>query len=322
MLQLGTQEVSTLYLGEAKIKRAYLGDETVFESAQFVDPVLDNNSWAVISEVSAKNQGENYWNVGDRKAVTINGTIGALEVNTTLYVYILGFNHNSAKEGNGIQFGTFKTALSGGMDVCLTDEKYNKYDTSGTKYFNMNHWGNVNYGGWKACDLRYDVLGSTKTAPKNYGKQHVSGDVGYDAPTDTATSPVANTLMAALPADLRAVMKPVTKYTDNVAGATDVTGNISASVDYLPLLSEQEIFGGNLTYSNQYEKNYQAQYAYYYAGNSKVKYRHSATGSSAFWWERSPRYDIINSFCIVTTKGSGGNHNAIYSLGLAPTFMV
>ena len=299
-------------------------NKTVAVTAQFMPTkkALNDQTWAEIRQVSDAGKGSEYWSVGDRKAVLVNGTVGTQAINQTLYVYILGFNHNSAKEGNGIQFGTFKTALSGGTDVCLTDGKYNSYDTGGTKYFNMNHWGNVNYGGWKACDLRYDVLGSTKTAPKNYGKQHASGDVGYDAPTDTATNPVANTLMAALPSDLRAVMKPITKYTDNVAGGTDVAGNISASVDYLPLLSEQEIFGGNRTYSNQYEKNYQVQYAYYSAGNSKVKYRHSSTGSTAYWWERSPYYYNINSFCFVYTNGYANYTYARNSCGLAPAFMV
>ena len=300
-------------------------NKTVAVTAQFMPTkkALNDQTWAEIRQVSDAGKGSEYWSVGDRKAVLVNGTVGTQAINQTLYVYILGFNHNSAKEGNGIQFGTFKTALSGGTDVCLTDGKYNSYDTGGTKYFNMNHWGNVNYGGWKACDLRYDVLGSTKTAPKNYGKQHASGDVGYDAPTDTATNPVANTLMAALPSDLRAVMKPITKYTDNVAGGTDVAGNISASVDYLPLLSEQEIFGGNRTYSNQYEKNYQVQYAYYSAGNSKVKYRHSSTGSTAYWWERSPGYYGNGYFfCDVNTSGDANCDGARCSCGLAPAFMV
>ena len=299
-------------------------DKTVAVTAQFMPTkkALNDQTWAEIRQVSDAGKGSEYWSVGDRKAVLVNGTVGTQAINQTLYAYILGFNHNSAKEGNGIQFGTFKTALSGGTDVCLIDSGYGSNFTDGSKHFNMNHWGYNNYGGWKACDLRYDVLGSTKTAPKNYGKNRASGDVGYDASADTATSPVANTLMAALPADLRAVMKPITKYTDNVAGGTDVTGNISASVDYLPLLSEQEIFGGNRTYSNQYEKNYQAQYAYYSAGNSKVKYRHSATGSTADWWERSPFCYNGTHFCYVYTSGTANYSSARFSYGLAPAFMV
>ena len=301
-------------------------NQTVAVTAQFMPAkkALNDQTWAEIRQVSDAGKGSEYWSVGDRKAVLVNGTVGTQAINQTLYVYILGFNHNSAKEGNGIQFGTFKTSLTGGTDVCLTDSRYNNYNEDGSKRFNMNHWGYNNYGGWKACDLRYDVLGSTKTAPRNYGNNRASGDVGYDAPEDTATNPVANTLMAALPSDLRAVMKPITKYTDNVAGGTgDVTGNITTSVDYLPLLAEQEIFGGGRSYSNQYEKNYQTQYAYYSAGNSKVKYRHSSTGSTADWWERSPRYgNYAYYFCIVNTGGGATNSSARDSYGLAPAFMV
>ena len=299
-------------------------DKTVAVTAQFMPTkkALNDQTWAEIRQVSDAGQGSSYWSVGDRKAVLVNGTVGTLAVNQTLYVYILGFNHNSAKEGNGIQFGTFKTALSGGTDVCLVDGSYNSYKTDGSKIFNMNHWGNYNYGGWKACDLRYDILGSTNKAPVNYGKARATSDTGYDAPTNTATSPVANTLMAALPADLRAVMKPITKYTDNKGNSSDVAANVTSSLDYLPLLAEQEIFGGNRTYSNQYEKNSQVQYAYYSAGNSKVKYRHSATGSTAYWWERSPIYSGANSFCNVHTSGTADCTNSRISLGLAPAFMV
>ena len=299
-------------------------DKTVAVTAQFMPTkkALNDQTWAEIRQVSDAGQGSSYWSVGDRKAVLVNGTVGTLAVNQTLYVYILGFNHNSAKEGNGIQFGTFKTALSGGTDVCLVDGSYNSYKTDGSKIFNMNHWGNYNYGGWKACDLRYDILGSTNKAPVNYGKARATSDTGYDAPTNTATSPVANTLMAALPADLRAVMKPITKYTDNKGNSSDVAANVTSSLDYLPLLAEQEIFGGNRTYSNQYEKNSQVQYAYYSAGNSKVKYRHSATGSTAYWWERSPNYSNFSTFCFVTTGGDAFSNRARNSYGLAPAFMV
>lgn len=299
-------------------------DKTVAVTAQFMPTkkALNDQTWAEIRQVSDAGQGSSYWSVGDRKAVLVNGTVGTLAVNQTLYVYILGFNHNSAKEGNGIQFGTFKTALSGGTDVCLVDGSYNSYKTDGSKIFNMNHWGNYNYGGWKACDLRYDILGSTNKAPVNYGKARATSDTGYDAPTNTATSPVANTLMAALPADLRAVMKPITKYTDNKGNSSDVAANVTSSLDYLPLLAEQEIFGGNRTYSNQYEKNSQVQYAYYSAGNSKVKYRHSATGSAAYWWERSPNSGSNGAFCFVYANGGANGSTAGDSYGLAPAFMV
>ena len=277
--------------------------KTVTVKAEFILATLNDNSWAAIHSVSGT--GASYWAVGDRKAVAVSGTVGTQSVSGTYYVYIIGFNHNGA---TGIDFGTFKTALSGGTDICLIDAGYGNNYTNGTKYFNMNHSSNTNSGGWKGCDLRYDVLGSTNT---NDG----------DATATTATNPVANTLMAALPSDLRAVMKPMTIYTDNTGGGSNTASNVTASVDYLPLLAEYEIFGTR-SYANSSEQNHQAQYAYYSAGNSKVKYRHSATSSSAWWWERSPYYGNSSYFCVVNTYGYAYYDFAGISYGVAPAFRV
>lgn len=282
--------------------------QSVTVEAKFVSSVLNENDWSVIKSVADASQGANYWAVGDRKAVTVNGTVGTQAINGTYYVYILGFDHNSSREGTGITFGTFKTALSGGTDICLVDSHYNDYSTGGQKWFNMNHSSNTNSGGWKGCDLRYDVLGSTNSN-------------NNDAGTTTATSPVSGTLMAALPSDLRAVMKPMNIYTDNTGGGSNTASYVTKSVDYLPLLAEYEIFGTR-SYANSAEQNYQAQYQYYKNGNSKVKYRHSSTSSTARWWERSPYYNGSNGFCVVGTSGGASNLNAGYSFGLAPAFRV
>ena len=282
--------------------------QSVTVEAKFVSSVLNENDWSVIKSVADASQGANYWAVGDRKAVTVNGTVGTQAINGTYYVYILGFNHNSSREGTGITFGTFKTALSGGTDICLVDSHYNDYSTGGQKWFNMNHSSNTNSGGWKGCDLRYDVLGSTNSN-------------NNDAGTTTATSPVSGTLMAALPSDLRAVMKPMTIYTDNTGGGSNTASYVTASVDYLPLLAEFEIFGTR-SYANSAEQNYQQQYQYYKNGNSKVKYRHSSTSSTAYWWERSPYYNSSYSFCFVNAGGNAYDYTAGYSFGLAPAFRV
>lgn len=282
--------------------------QSVTVEAKFVSSVLNENDWSVIKSVADASQGANYWAVGDRKAVTVNGTVGTQAINGTYYVYILGFDHNSSREGTGITFGTFKTALSGGTDICLVDSHYNDYSTGGQKWFNMNHSSNTNSGGWKGCDLRYDVLGSTNSN-------------NNDAGTTTATSPVSGTLMAALPSDLRAVMKPMNIYTDNTGGGSNTASYVTKSVDYLPLLAEYEIFGTR-SYANSAEQNYQAQYQYYKNGNSKVKYRHSSTSSTACWWERSPFYDTSYSFCLVYTNGNALGDYARNSYGLAPAFRV
>lgn len=282
--------------------------KTVKVTAEFILPVLNDNSWAAIHSVSE--EGKNYWAIGDCKAVTIKkGTIGAQNINNALvYVYIIGFNHNSTKEGDGITFGTFKTEEHNGRDICMTDIRYDIGSTSGAKYFNMNHSSSTNSGGWKSCDLRYDILGSTNTRDS-------------DATTTTATNPVANTLMAALPSDLRAVMQPMTIYTDNAGGGRNNASYVTKTIDYLPLLAEYEITGIR-SYANSTEKNYQDQYEYYYAGNSKIKYRDSKNISAVWWWGRSP-YSANNfNFCVVNEYGNSQGSNADYSGGIAPIFRV
>lgn len=240
------------------------------------------------------------------KKIVLNGTVGTVQFNNyETYVYIIGIDHNKEVEGTGITFGCFKN--KDGVDIALVDDFYEKSSTDGTKYFNMNHSSNTNAGGWQGCDLRYDVLGSTNTKNGN-------------ATETTATNPVENTLMAALPSDLRAVMKPMTIYTDNTGGG-DRPLFVDKTIDYLPLLAEYEIFGTR-TYANSAEKNYQAQYAYYSAGNSKVKYRHSTTDFTAWWRERSPNYSNSIAFCAVTTVGYAVSRNANDSDGIAPIFRV
>ena len=283
---------------------------------------LNSNSWETISEISQAGMAKNYWSIGDCKAVHLNGTMGILALNTTLWLYILGFDHNAESEGYGITFGGFKTdGGSSGIDVCLIDSEYNNQLNDGTKCFNINHWGNYNYGGWARCDLRYDILGSTDVAPQNYGRRARSGEVGYNATTTCATSPVANTLMSCLPVDLRAVMKPIIKWTDNIGDSGNTEEKVTAMIDYLPLLAEFEIFGTRIR-ANDFEQNHQAQYEYYSTGNSKTKYRHSTTSSAAYWWERSPICDNVTSFCRVSTSGKSYSAKAYVTCGIAPILLV
>ena len=263
----------------------------------FVSSTLNNNEWSVIKSVSDAGQGASYWSIGDRKAVTLNGTVGALTLsNVTTYVFIIGFNHNSSVEGaNRIHFQLGKTALSGGTDVALCDSKYNS-QVSATGYFSMNSSG-TNSGGWNSSQMRTKICG-------------------------TSLSSYSGTIIAVIPAALRAVLKSVTKYTDNTAnGGGSTASYITATTDYFFLLSEFEVFG-SISYGNTNEKNKQAQYAYYSAGNSKIKYKHNGTSTAAFWWLRSPRASNSSSFVSVNTDGTVNYNGADYSLGFAPGFCV
>ena len=260
-----------------------------------VDPVLNNNDWATIRAVSNASQGANYWSVGDYKTIQISGTIQGMSLNSTVRAFIIGFNHNSAKEGsNRIHFQIGKT--TSGKDIAFCDSNYDSVGSS--QGFRMN-LSNNNSGGWN----------------DSYGRKTLLGNSG------TPTSPPANSFMAALPADLRAVMKPVTKYTDNTGGRSNTSGAVTATTDYLFFLAEFEVQGVR-SYANQYEQNYQAQYDYYKAGNSKVKYRHDAIGTAVYYWSRSVYAGDIRGFCSVYPDGATGGHYDTKSFGLAPGFAV
>ena len=94
-----------------------------------------------------------------------------------------------------------------------------------------------------------------------------------------------------------------------------------AEAPLLPLLSEFEYHGAR-TYANSAEKNYQAQYDYYKAGNSRVHYKHNATGTAARVWCRSVYSSHSSGFCLVSTDGSANRYTANYSWALAPCFFV
>ena len=215
--------------------------------------------------------------------------------NLSIDAYIIGFNHNSAKEGaNRIHF---KLGKISGVQVGLTDSSYG-IQVSKSGKFTMNT-SNTNSGGWNGSYMRKTVLGSDSSP----------------------TSPEANTLLAALPSDLRAVMKPVTKYSDNTGGGHNTASHVTATTDYLFLLAEFEVFGTR-KYANSAEQNYQAQYDYFKAGNSKIHHKHNATGTAARAWCRSVYSRDSDSFCRVSTSGSATNNNAYNSCGVAPGFAV
>lgn len=255
---------------------------------------LNDCTWEQISAISSAGTGANYWEVGDCKQVTLNGTVGSLSLsNFSTYAFIIGFNHNSDREGSGrIHFQLAKTALSGGTDICFTDGSYNSFDSSAA--FRMNT-SEVNSGGWKDSYMRNNICGTSKTS-------------------------TSGRIMGAIPADLRNALKSVTKYTDNTANdGGSVSSYVTATTDFFFLLSEYEVFKYTIR-SNRYEANYQQQYAYYSAGNSEVKYRHNSTGIAAYWWLRSPSSRSNSGFVYVSDSGSENTVFSHVSLGFAPGF--
>lgn len=269
--------------------------KTFTVAVTLVSKTLSSNSWAVIKAVSDAGQGANYWSVGDTKRITLNGKVGAYTFsNFNVDVFILGFNHNSSKEGsNRIHFQIGKVS---GKAVALCDSQYNGSGSSAM--FHMNS-SDSNSGGWNGSYMRKTLLGNS----------------------NTPASTLENSLMAALPSDLLAVMKTVTKYTDNTGGGSNSSGNVTATADYLFLLAEFEVLGTRY-WANQYEQNSQKQYDYYKAGNSRVAYNHSAVDLAVWWWLRSAHSGNGYYFCDVAADGSYNYNAAGYSAGLRPGFAV
>lgn len=256
------------------------------------DPILNNNEWATIGKASTLGVAESIWSVGDRKGVTLNGKLndGLTFNDYTCYPYILGFNHNKEIEGDGtITFQIGYTSLNGGVNIAFVDSKYGNYMTSGS-WFNMNNTSS-NVGGWGSSRMRMVICPAFKNV---------------------------------MPSDLRNVLKSVTKYTDNTGGSSNIESYVTATTDEIFLLANFELFG-IVGYANSAEKNYQAQYAFYSAGNSKVKYIYNDTSSTVCWWLRSVAvndYSISSIFCNVSTVGGENLGFATASWGFAPAFVV
>ena len=174
---------------------------------------LNDTSWATIKQVSDAGAGANFWAIGDCKQITMNGKVsdGLTLTNYSAWVFIIGFNHNSEREGNGIAFQGFK-ATKNGIPVCLSDSGYNNNKTSGT-WFNMNN-STTSKGGWQASLMRKNVMPLIK---------------------------------AAFPADLQAVIKPSTIFTAPDTGDIALT----ATDDEVFLLAEYEVFGRRTYASTQ-----------------------------------------------------------------------
>ena len=264
-------------------------------SLSYIDSTLNNNDWGTIRAIADKGEGANYWNVGDTKSITITGQIGNTNTSQTINAFILGFNHNTGKEGNNLIH--FLIGKSGDNICGMTDSQYNT-QVSVSGWCSMNKV-NTNSGGWNSSYMRNTFLGNDSTP----------------------TEPVENTFLAALPADLRAEMKSCIKYSDNTGGTSNPASAVTATTDYLFLLAEFEVFGAR-SYANTAEQNSQVQYDYFKAGNSKVAGSWGSPATAVYWWLRSVYAGDSTYFCRVSTSGTAYTYFADNSNGVLPGFCV
>lgn len=250
----------------------YTGDSTtVSVSVMVISSTLSDNTPEQIKAAAQAGIASTLWSVGARTSEISISAFSSISA-TSACAFILGFNHNSSKEGNGIHFQFGKT--TNGTDICFYSLAMNSSAT--------------NSGGWNGSNMR------------------------------TTHCPA---FLAALPSDWQAVIADCDKYSDNTGGGSDTASYVTKTTDKIFLLAEYEVFGAR-TYANSKEKDYQAQYAYYANGNSKIKYKHNGTGSAGNWWLRSVRASSSTAFCLVGTSGSASIGYASYTYGFAPGFKV
>lgn len=259
-------------------------NKTIAVSVSVPSASLADNTPETIQAAAQSGQAANYWSVGDKMGIALNGTVGALSLSGTYYAFILGFNHNSGVEGgNSIHFQFGKT--SAGVDIAFVDSNYGSSGSSAG--FRMNT-SNSNSGGWNGSYMRKTICPA---------------------------------FLAAMPTAWQNVIAACTKYSDNTGGGSNTASYVTTTSDKIWLLSEFEV-QGTRSYANSAEQNYQKQYDYYKNGNSKVKYKHNATTSACGWWLRSVRATGSSYFCRVPTDGSAYSSHAYYSFGFAPGFKV
>ena len=291
----GSYTLKVSYNGTTTTKNVSKTGDGIFTYIVYpYNSVLNSNSWEQISKASEQGVASSLWSIGDVKMDTINGTIGNLSVNGEYGFYIADFDHNKEVEGAGITFMGFKTGYANGVDIALCDSNYNNSQLESGFIMNKrstdtsgNKYG-TSVGGWASSYMRNTIIPSFKQA---------------------------------LSSSLKNVIKTTTIYTDNTGNNSNVASNVTTTTDSIYLPAEYEIFGTR-SYANQYEQNYQTQFAYYKNGNSKIKYKHSSTSTAVRWWGRSPFYNNTLNFCFVSDNDTAFISNASFSYGFAPVFRV
>lgn len=210
----------------------------IITSNDFVSKVLENTSWELVKNVAKSMRGSSYWSIGDTKSVTLTGTsnISGLDSSSTLSAGSYNaciIGFNHNTQLEGSGLIHFQLYKSSNVNRAWSGFKFNNTDTI--------------VGGWKNSYLRTTQLGTSLTQ--------------------------TNCLLSCFPQALKNVLSPVVKYTDNAGDNTSKISNITITLDYIFQPSVKEVFG-DIEFSdmNQYEADYQQQYAYYTTSSNIIRY--------------------------------------------------
>lgn len=267
------------------------GNIKIIVSAVVTIKVLNDCTWAEISQISSSGQAANTFSVGDQKEIVLNGRAFNTNFNNQhVYAFIVGINHNASREGdNVIHFELYK---NGDTPYAITTSDYGSYQSGGGKSSMMTT--SDNSGGWAGSDMRKNKLGGRAT--------------------DNKDSPESGTFMSILPSDLRAVLRSVSKYTFN-----DSTP--SKTSEYIFLYALYEVLGEPYDFGASNEVTFLEQYEYYKSGNSAI-HRGSSRSGSVYFWTRSKETDYGTSFYMITDGGRQLVNRADTSLGVVTLFFV
>lgn len=103
-----------------------------------------------------------------------------------------------------------------------------------------------------------------------------------------------STVYNQLPDSIKQLLKLMNVWTANGGSQSGTVGVYSE--DYLALPAEKEVFGSN-TYGSASIESQLFQFDWYKTASNRVK-------RNEHWWERSPRSDSSNLFCVVDGSGS------------------
>lgn len=225
------------------------------------------------------------------KAISNNSAI----TKTTTTVYIDdGSSHYKISVGDSI------TVNFGSEARVMKIMGFNHYDLT-----DANAYGSATATGKAGILLQTeDCLNTTQQMNSSNTN---SGGWGSTALRTKLRGDIKNSLSASWRSAIKSVRRKVS------AGSQSTTINTVDDDLFVP--TEVEVFG-TTTYSVAGEGD---QYAYYKAGNSKVK---KVNGSAHSWWECSPNASTSAHFCFVSYNGGATTNYASSSNGVALGFCV
>lgn len=240
-----------------------------------------------------------------------NGISGISAEKVSLYAELISNNASITNKTSVVYIddGTnhYKVSIGDQVTLSLNGRNY-AFDVIGFNHDTLtdaNAYGNTTKTGKAGITFQmHDVFGIDY--PMNSTDTNSGG--WKSSAMRTSTMPL---MKGYLPSAWQTAIKPVNK---NSGSGGSLVGTTKVS-DECFLLSEIEVFGSTI-HSVPGEGT---QYAYYKAGNSKVKKR---VGAAYYWYERSPQSDDRESFCYVYNNGSADRSYAHFNRGVAFGFCV